>query len=37
MMDSIMKYSIGEPCTNNMVDIITKSIFDVIIIITLRL
>ncbi|CAD8059461.1 unnamed protein product [Paramecium sonneborni] len=30
MMDSIMKYNIGEPCTNNMVDIVTKSIFDAV-------
>ncbi|CAD8141734.1 unnamed protein product [Paramecium pentaurelia] len=30
MMDSIMKCNIGEPCTNNMVDIITKSIFDAV-------
>ncbi|CAD8144498.1 unnamed protein product [Paramecium pentaurelia] len=30
MMDSIMKYKNGESCTNNMVDIITKSIFDAV-------
>lgn len=29
MMDSLMSINIGESCTDNMVDIITKSIFDV--------